>query len=80
MNQTYERDSEHDLPVSVLTERQVEILKLLALGYSGKEIASKMHLALKSVESHKYRIMKTLGFRNAVRLCRYAIRNNLIEP
>jgi len=62
-----------------LTDRQREVLCLLAEGFSVKEIASMMHLSAKSVDSHKYRIMKKLKLNDRVRLARYAIREGLIE-
>ncbi|MCG6154706.1 response regulator transcription factor [Rubinisphaera margarita] len=62
-----------------LTNRQREVLCLLAEGFSVKEIASMMHLSAKSVDSHKYRIMKKLKLNDRVRLARYAIREGLIE-
>jgi len=67
------------LPESVLTSRQREILCLLAEGLSVKEVAAKIHLSAKSVDSHKYRIMRKLNLHDRVLLARYAIRHGLIE-
>ena len=69
-----------DLSLECLTDRQQEILKLLALGDSVKEAARKLCLAPKSVEGHKHRIMRKLGIHDRVLLARYAIRNGLILP
>jgi len=69
-----------DISIECLTKRQQEILKLLALGDSVKEVARKLYLAPKSVEGHKHRIMKKVGFHDRVLLSRYAIRNGLILP
>ena len=63
-----------------LTRRQCEVLRLLALGESVKEVAHRLHLSQKSVDSHKYRIMNKLGIHDRVALTRFAIREGIIEP
>ena len=64
---------------SCLTERQLEILCHLALGYSVKEVANILQLSQKSVDCHKSRIMRRLGIHDRVQLARYAIREGLVE-
>ncbi len=69
-----------DLPVqAALTARQVEVLKLLALGRSIKEIAFELQLSPKTVETYRAQIMERLGLRDLASLVRYAIRHNLID-
>jgi DNA-binding NarL/FixJ family response regulator len=63
-----------------LTTRQLEILKHLAQGASAKEIARTVHLSVKAVNSHKYRIMQRLNVHDRVDLARYAIREGLVSP
>lgn len=63
-----------------LTTRQMEILQHLAEGASAKEVARRLHLSAKSVESHAYRIKKLLNLRDRVDLVRFAIREGLISP
>jgi DNA-binding NarL/FixJ family response regulator len=58
---------------SVLSEREVEVARFVAEGYSNKEIASRLKLSVKTVESHKRRIMEKLGFQSRVQLIRYAL-------
>lgn len=70
--------SESDL--SILTGRQLEVLRHLARGQSVKEIARIMHLSQKSVDSHKYRIMNKLKIHDRVELARFAIREGLMLP
>lgn len=65
---------EHDR----LTERQREVLQLLAEGMSMKEIASVLNVATRTVVFHKYRIMEVLNTHSSADLMRYAIRNHLI--
>lgn len=62
-----------------LSLRQKEVLRYLALGHTVKEVAAIMHLSVKSVDSHKYRIMKKLDLHDRVHLARYAIREGLLE-
>lgn len=69
-----------DSPLSLLTNRQLEILQHLAEGNSVKEVARKLHLSPKSVETHKYHIMKRLDIHDRVHLARFAIRQGLVEP
>lgn len=63
-----------------LSNRQIEVLRNLAVGLSVKDVAKKMHITVKSVDSHKYRIMQTLGIHDRVDLARYAIREGLVCP
>ncbi len=65
---------------SQLTKRQLVVLRHLASGDSAKQVARTLHISPKSVASHTYRIMQKLDIHDRVRLCRYAIRNGLIEP
>lgn len=62
-----------------LTNRQLEVLTHLAAGLRVKEIADLMQLSVKAIESHKFRIMNRLNIRDRVQLCRWAIREGLIE-
>lgn len=66
--------------ISRLTDRQLEVLRLLAVGRSVKEVASEMRLSVKSIDSHKYRIMNKLGIHDRVELARFAIREGLVTP
>jgi len=62
---------------SVLTPREREVLQLLAEGHSTKEIAGALHLSVKTVESHRQKIMQKLNIFNVAGLTRYAIREGL---
>jgi DNA-binding NarL/FixJ family response regulator len=61
-----------------LTERQREVLQLLAEGKSMKEVASVLNLATRTVAFHKYRIMEVLHAKTNAELVQYAIRNHVI--
>ncbi|HOB05441.1 MAG TPA: response regulator transcription factor [Propionibacteriaceae bacterium] len=69
-----------DTPTSLLTPREEEILKLIAEGHSGKEIADMLVLSPKTVERHRANLLEKLGMRDRVELTRFAIRTGLIEP
>jgi len=61
-----------------LTERQREVLQLLAEGKCMKEVAAVLNLTTRTVAFHKYRIMEVLNVRTNAELVQYAIRNHLI--
>jgi DNA-binding NarL/FixJ family response regulator len=63
-----------------LTQREEEVVKLVAEAHTNREIAELLHLSEKTVENHRARAMKKLGMRDRVELVRYAIRRGLIEP
>ena len=64
----------------VLTPREDEVLKLIAEGYSSRDIADALTISLKTVERHRSNILQKLGMRDRTQLTRYAIRAGLIEP
>jgi len=63
-----------------LTTRQREILQLIAEGHSTKEIASKLDLSIKTVDTHRTELMARLGIHDIAGLVRYAIRVGLVSP
>lgn len=65
--------------VSLLTQREVEVLRYIAQGLSKKEIAATMHLSTKTVENHSARLMAKLDIHDRVELARFAIREGLAE-
>jgi DNA-binding NarL/FixJ family response regulator len=65
-------------PLCTLSTRQVEVLKLVAEGYRTRDIADRLGLRVKTVESHRYALMKRLHMDSVVGLVRFAIRVGLI--
>jgi DNA-binding NarL/FixJ family response regulator len=63
-----------------LSEREREIVAFLAIGRSNKEVASKLEISVKTVESYRSRIFLKLNLDSFASLVRYAIRNHLVEP
>jgi len=63
----------------ILTEREQEVLRLIALGLTNKKIAEKLVISVKTVDTHRTRILQKLGAHTAADLVRYAIKIGLIE-
>ena len=62
-----------------LTPREEEVVKLIAEAHTNAQIARVLHLAEKTVESHRANVLRKLGMRDRVELVRYAIRRGLVE-
>jgi len=62
-----------------LTKREKEIINLVVEGLSNKEIAEKLCISIRTVDSHKNNIMQKLGLKSSVELVKYAIKNNLAK-
>ncbi|BDT86844.1 response regulator transcription factor [Nocardia cyriacigeorgica] len=76
-----ERANQGDpLPSTTLTPREEEIVKLVAEGYSSREIAGDLVISIKTVDRHRANVLQKLGLRDRLALTRYAIRAGLIEP
>jgi DNA-binding NarL/FixJ family response regulator len=67
-------------PSDPLTPRELEVVKLVAEGYTTDEIAKELVVSKKTVEHHRSHILEKLGMRDRVELTRYAIRRGLVEP
>lgn len=66
-------------PPGGLTEREAEVLRLIALGYTNTEIATDLSLSVRTVESHRKHIQQKLGASSRPELVRYALEQRLIE-
>jgi DNA-binding NarL/FixJ family response regulator len=64
---------------ATLTPREKEVLKLLAEGNSVKEIACTLTLSVKTVEAHKFNLMRKLDIHNKAQLVQYAVRKKVIK-
>jgi DNA-binding NarL/FixJ family response regulator len=62
-----------------LTNREREVVQLIAEGYTNKQIANLLHLSLKTVETHRAAILRKLDASSTADLVRYAIRNKIVE-
>ncbi|WP_294961928.1 response regulator transcription factor [uncultured Flavobacterium sp.] len=64
----------------LLSPREIEIIILIALEYSGKEISEQLFISSHTVETHRKNIMKKLNIKSTIGLVKYALKNNLINP
>ena len=62
-----------------LTSRELEIVHQVVEGLSNKEIADKLNISVRTVDSHKNNILHKLGLKSSVELVKYAIKNNLVK-
>jgi two-component system response regulator NreC len=65
--------------VAQLTPREREVCALLALGHTNAEVAGKLHLSERTVESHRTKIMERLGFESRAELVQFALENGLLH-
>jgi DNA-binding NarL/FixJ family response regulator len=63
-----------------LTKREMEILTEIAKGLRNREVAKKLGISIKTVESHRAHIMEKLGIRRSAEIVRYAVRTGLVKP
>jgi DNA-binding NarL/FixJ family response regulator len=66
--------------LGVLTPREMEVLTLVAEGYTNQEIADKLVLSVKTVQAHRANVMEKLGLHDITHLVRFALRHRLIPP
>lgn len=73
-------ESGEEPPRDKLTDRELEVVKLIAEAHTNRQIADALMLSEKTVESHRGNVLAKLGMRDRVELVRYAIRRGLVEP
>ncbi len=66
--------------LSILTSREVEVLKLVAEGCTNQDIANRLVISIKTVQAHRANVMEKLGLRDVTHLVRFALRHGLIGP
>lgn len=69
-----------DVFQSALTDRELDIIRLLSLEYSTREIAEELFISMHTVESHRKNLLKKLNIKTTVGLVKYAIKNNFVKP
>lgn len=72
------RDVEPRDPVEALTEREREVLQLVAEGYTSREIADRLYISPRTVDTHRSNLMRKLDLDGITELIRYAIRKGII--
>jgi two-component system response regulator NreC len=63
-----------------LTAREIDVLRLIATGHTNRQIAERLILSMRTVESHRAKLMGKLGLHSRVELVRYAAAHGLLEP
>jgi DNA-binding NarL/FixJ family response regulator len=66
-------------PLTRLSERELEVLRLIALGHTNKEIAEMLYLSVKTVETYKARVMEKLNLKSRAALVRFALNHGLLD-
>lgn len=75
----YVRPKASGTPLEALSDREFQVLRLIALGHTNREVAEKLRISVKTVDTHRRNILKKLRLRNNSDLTRFAIRHGVIE-
>ena len=67
-------------PIDTLSNREIQVLRCLALGQTTREIAESYHISIKTVDTYRSRLLQKLNLRNNAELTRFAIQNDLVVP
>jgi len=65
--------------LDLLSNRELQVLRRLALGHTNREIAAAYNISIKTVDTYRLRLLKKLNLRNNAELSRFAMQNNLVE-
>ena len=66
-------------PTEPLTPREIDVLRLIAQGYTNRQVAEKLHVSVRTVESHRANLTGKLGIASRAELVRYAKEHNLLD-
>jgi DNA-binding NarL/FixJ family response regulator len=73
-----ERTEQNHKPALRITPRQREILKMVAMGHTNREIAASLDISVRTVEVHRFNLMRRLSVRNVAQLLRQALQRGLL--
>lgn len=79
VNPSNQSDTNSNDPFKILSQRELEILPLIAKGYGNKDIAEKLFVSVKTIEAHKARIMDKLNLKSRPELFEYAMKKKLLD-
>lgn len=74
------RGQEQQSPLESLSNRELQVLRSLALGQTNREIAQTYNLSVKTVDTYRFRLLKKLNLRNNAELSLFAMQQGLIQP
>lgn len=72
--------AERATPRNLLSDRELEVLKLVAEGFSSREIAEQIYISTKTVETYRSRLVEKLGLKSRAQIVRYALNLGLLSP
>jgi DNA-binding NarL/FixJ family response regulator len=75
-----EAEARREAESDPLTDREREVMRLLALGHTNQEIAKMLYISVRTAETHRAHIMQKLGLSSRAELVRYALAHGLLEP
>jgi DNA-binding NarL/FixJ family response regulator len=75
----YVHPAKNGQPEERLSDREFQVLRLLSMGLTNKEIAEKLYVGVKTIDTHRANLLKKLSLRNNADLTRFAIKNGLIS-
>lgn len=67
------------MPISTITDRELEILRLITLEYSGTQIGDELNISSNTVETHRKNLIKKLNVKSTIGLVKYALKHNIIS-
>lgn len=79
LHQTSEPATEEPVDLELLTPRQRDILRLVSIGHTNREIANMLHISVRTVEVHRFNLMRRLNVRNVAQLLRRALQLGLLS-
>lgn len=79
MDETAVSSTRDDRPVEQLTPRELDVLRLIALGYTNRQIGEELCISVRTVEGHRSNLSEKIGSRSRVDLVRYAREQGLLE-
>lgn len=74
------RGERGESPLDSLSNREIQVLRALALGRTNREIAENYHISVKTVDTYRSRLLKKLNLRNNADISRFAIQHGLVKP
>ena len=75
-----EAKEDAELEADPLSDREHQVLRLLALGHTNQEIATTLYISVRTAETHRAHIMQKLGLASRAELVRYALARQILEP
>lgn len=74
------RGSSEKSPLEILSNREVQVLRRIAMGQNNREIGEDYCISVKTVDTYRSRLLKKLNLKNNAELTRFAIQNSIVEP